>query len=102
VDDSQQQDEISELNLMTMRHFEIVNGQSANLVTFRGSIQGSQALILIDSGASHDYLSLDFAKSHNLVSAGKTSKVALANGSLVDTPSFVKIAGPNTGLHRFN
>lgn len=78
--------DVQEANSLTQEHLDLVNGSKAKLLTFKGSINGHSAVILIDSGATHDYLSTDFTKRHKLGQPqGKSAQVALADGTLMDT-----------------
>lgn len=74
----------SNLNAIVNHHLDSVNGSKADLLTFKGTINGAVATILIDSGASHDYLSSTFVAKHQIptVEQKGNTTVSLADGSL--------------------
>lgn len=78
---------VDELNTIIKDHFEMVNGSKADLLCFQGVINGHTANILVDSGATHDYISSNFIKKHEIVTSvqKRDSTVALADGTTVKT-----------------
>lgn len=82
----------STLNTMMNQHLDTVNGGKADLLTLRGTIQGVPALFLIDSGASHDYISSKFVHENGIKPTSRviTTTVALADGTKVSANEVTK------------
>jgi predicted aspartyl protease len=65
-----------------------------SLLKLEGSIEGKSAIILLDSGATGEFISLSFVQEHSLKSSSLPQQdfVTLANGSEQEASSVVKSA----------
>lgn len=70
------------------------------LFKLTGSINGHQAIILVDCGASGNFASQQFIEKNNIVtSSSVASSIALANGSIVASGSIVESASIGIGSY---
>ena len=72
----------------------VAMGAEHDLLCVTGKVNGRKATMLIDSGSTHDFLSSEFVRRHNLKTdtATKELKVTLADGSSRTQP--LETAGP--------
>ena len=67
---------------LTKGYLDNINGKQNSLIILKGAVAGHKATILIDSGASFDYISKDFALQHNLqLTAIAPRQVTIADGT---------------------
>jgi hypothetical protein len=73
------------------------------MLTFRGTINGKSAWILLDTGSSHDFISEKFVEQHRLSVSPTTSgqKVTLADGSGQTPKGRVPRTQLNVGEHNY-
>ena len=68
-----------------------LNGQKEELIWFKGTINGQPALILLDSGASRNFIDERFVEHHDLTTrTAPTLTVELADGTKKDTAQQVE------------
>lgn len=79
-----EEDDCEEATISSIAYLNSMNGAKGKLLEYQGTIDGHPARFLIDSGASHDYLSQSFSDKHNFKTIASKSpiKVALADGSI--------------------
>jgi hypothetical protein len=79
------------------------NGKLNELLLFHGIVNNNAARILVDSGASFDYISSDFVKQHNLQTTPISARnVTVADGTPYKTSAMLKGADVYIGNFRTN
>ena len=86
ISDSYNYDDVSYLNVNSFNSEELYNMVSKNkLIRLKGKINGIDALMLIDSGSSGDFISTSFVQKYSICTIqnnkNENTRIELANGS---------------------